>query len=82
VCLPIGIGSGGSELTWRLANEAGCARAAIDPSSARASAQLRAFARGLPSQCALNVAGPRASECTGIYEAVRGLLYSCSDVLF
>lgn len=82
LCSPIGIGSEGSELTWRLAIEIGCTKAAIDPFSAGASAQLRAFAARLPHRCVLNIAGPRASECTGIYVAVRELLHTCSDVLF
>jgi hypothetical protein len=82
VCLPDYARSPGSELTWRFADEARRTRAAIDPFSANASSQLRAFAKRLPRCGVLNVAGPRAAECDGIYDAVQALLCSCSDVLF
>lgn len=82
LCLPDHVRSPGSELTWRLAGAARRTRTVIDPFSANASSQLGAFAEQLDGRGVLNVAGPRATECDGIYDAVHALLCSCSDVLF
>jgi hypothetical protein len=74
--------SRGCALTWKLAGEANRPRTMIDPLSPGARRQLDEFALRLPHACALNVAGPRASECEGIYDAVRSLLSDSAPVLF
>jgi hypothetical protein len=46
----------------------------IDTSVGRATEQLRPFLTGLETPLTLNVAGPRESECPGIYDATISLL--------
>lgn len=82
VWLPAGVRSAGSDLARDLAASAPRALAVIDPFARDAAAQLEAFAATLPPRGALNVAGPRASECPGVYEAVRALLRAGADDLF
>jgi hypothetical protein len=77
VFAPASVTSGGTALTVRLATAERRPCLAVDPFSVGAIEEVRAFVRSLPGGCALNVAGPRASECTGIYEAVRDVLLAC-----
>jgi Circularly permutated YpsA SLOG family len=82
VLIPAAVRSPGSSLAYDLASGAGRVVAVVDPFAPDALTQLEAFASALPHRGALNVAGPRASQCPDIYEAVRALLRAGADALF
>lgn len=77
-----GVASPGSDLTRATVTARGVPLIELDPMASDAEDRLRTEARRLTGGCTLNVAGPRESECPGVYDAVRGLLLACADLLF
>lgn len=67
-------GSPGTALTIRTARDLGRPLLVVDPRDPRAAGAVRRFLSGLPAGAAVNVAGPRESECPGIGAAARSLL--------
>jgi hypothetical protein len=76
-----GVASPGSDLTRAAAGAQASALVEVDPTAPGAGALVRTATEGLVG-VALNVAGPRESECPGIYVAVRAVLLACADTLF
>jgi hypothetical protein len=68
--------TGGTALTRQLALELGRPHLVIDPSCASAAEAVRQVRRWIDEHdiAVLNVAGPRESECPGIYGRARSLL--------
>lgn len=72
--------SPGTEWTRRCAKQCSKPLGEVDPTSSSAREQLRDFLAQLGSGLALNIAGPRETECPGLYEACRRLLDTNSDL--
>ena len=68
VICPAGNRSRGTALTIRLAEKSGKPYLVVDPESAANLARAREYVCDLPADGALNIAGPLASGCEGIYE--------------
>jgi hypothetical protein len=81
VFLPASVSSSGTELTVRQTEAQGRPSRIVDPFCPTATEETGAFLRSLRPGSTLNVAGPRASECPGIYAAVQTVLLGCRDDL-
>jgi hypothetical protein len=81
IFLPPSVRSRGTALARRRADSEGRPYRVVDPFSPAASEEVGAFVRALRAGSTLNVAGPRASECPGIYGPIRAALLACRDEL-
>jgi len=74
IIVPVGASSPGSDFTIDCTKQYAKPCLVIDPTREISAEESRLWLRSFPSLSSLNIAGPRESECLGIYTVTRAFL--------